>query len=164
MNTRKLTVTALLLSLSLIIFTVEAQLPPPVPLPGIKIGLANAVNLIALYLLGRKRAFVILVLRIVLSCIFAGGFTGFIYSISGGLVCFLFMSIAFLFIKEENMWVTSVFGAVGHNIGQICAAYAITHTVQIFWYLPVLMISAVLTGIFTGVISQLTLKRMRKNA
>ena len=84
------------------------------------------------------------------------------YSISGGIICFLFMSAMSLFIKENRMWVVSVFGAIGHNIGQIVIACFIMGTFQIIWYLPILMISAIITGTFTGVAAQTALKHMRK--
>lgn len=162
MNTKKLALMSILLALSLIIFIAEAQLPPIAPIPGIKLGLANIINLTALYMLGRKESFTILILRIVLSSIFAGSFTSFLYSLSGGIVCFLFMSVMSMFIKENRMWVVSVFGAIGHNIGQIITACLITKTPEIMWYLPVLMISAIITGVFTGVAAQAALKRLRK--
>lgn len=162
MKTKKLTLISMLLGLALIIFTVEAQIPPIAPIPGIKLGLANVINLIALYMFGRKESFTILVLRIALSSIFAGNITGFMYSLSGGLVCFLFMSTMSLFLKENRMWIVSVFGAIGHNIGQIMMALFLLKTPQIVWYLPVLMTSAAITGFFTGAVAQATLKQLNK--
>lgn len=145
----------------MIIFILEAQISPIAPIPGIKLGLANVINLMALYMFGRKESFGILVLRIVLASAFMGNFSVFLYSFSGGVICFLFMSIARIFIPEERMWVTSIFGAAGHNIGQILIAVFISGTPQVIWYLPILLISAVITGAFTGITAQLTLKRLR---
>ena len=162
MKTKKLTLMSILLGLALIIFTVEAQIPPIAPIPGIKLGLANVINLMALYMLGRKEAFTILISRIVLSSIFAGNITGFMYSLSGGLVSFMLISVASFFLKENRMWVVSVFGAIGHNIGQIMTALFLLKTPQLIWYLPILMISAVITGFFTGAAAQITLKQLRK--
>lgn len=162
MKTKKLTLISILLALALIIFTVEAQIPPIAPIPGIKLGLANVINIMVLYILGRKESFTILILRIVLSSIFAGSITGFMYSLSGGLVCFLFISVMSLFLKENKMWVVSVFGAIGHNIGQIMMALFLLKTPQIIWYFPVLVISAIITGYFTGMVAQVTLKQFRK--
>ncbi len=153
---------SVLLALSLVIFILEAQLPPLAPIPGIKLGLANTITLMAMYMLGRREAFTILVLRIVIGSIFTGNFLGFIYSIAGGLTAFAAMSAAAVFIKENRMWVTSVFGAIGHNVGQTAAAVFVMKTVQIAWYLPVLTVSAVITGVFTGITAQLTLGRLKK--
>lgn len=162
MSARKLTFLSILLGSAMIIFILEAQIPPIAPIPGIKLGLANVINLIALYMFGRRESFAILALRVLLSSIFVGNFSVFMYSFAGGMVCFLFMSTAKLFIPEKRMWVTSILGAVGHNIGQIMTAVFITRTAQVAWYLPVLTVSAVITGAFTGVIAQLTLNRLRK--
>lgn len=163
MKAKKLTIMALLLGLALIIFIIEAQLPPLAPIPGIKLGLSNIITLIAVYILGRKEAFVILVLRIMLASIFSGGMAGFLYSIAGGMVCFLFMGIASIKLGEGRMWVVSVLGAIGHNIGQIIVACVVIGSGQVLWYLPVLMISAVLTGVFTGIAAQVTLRQLRKS-
>ena len=84
MTTRKLTLMALLLSMSLIIFTIEAQLPPPVALPGVKWGLANVVTLVAIFLVGKKEAGTILFLRIMLTAIMAGS----------GIICGLITGLA----------------------------------------------------------------------
>ena len=80
MNVKKLTKMAMLLSLALIIFIIESFLPPLAPIPGIKLGLANIITLIAIYYMGRRDAFVILVLRIVLASVYSGGMAGFLYS------------------------------------------------------------------------------------
>lgn len=159
---KKLALISTLLGLALIIFVIEAQIPPIAPIPGIKLGLANVINLIALYMLGRKESFIILVLRIVIGSIFAGSMTGFIYSISGGLLSFLTMSVMLLCVRENKMWITSAFGAIGHNIGQIAAAVFITGTPQVMWYLPILIISAVITGFFTGITAQTVVLRLCK--
>ena len=79
MNVKKLVTLALLLGAALIFFIVEAQLPPLAPIPGIKMGLANIITLIVMVLYDRKSAFTILILRILLSSIFAGQIAGFIY-------------------------------------------------------------------------------------
>ena len=162
MKTKKITFISMMLGLALIIFTVEAQIPPLAPIPGIKLGLANVINLMVLYILGRKESFTVLVLRISLSSIFSGNITGFMYSLSGGLVCFMFISVTSLFLKENRMWIVSVFGAIGHNCGQIMMALFLLKTLQLIWYLPILLISAVITGFFTGMVAQITLKKLRK--
>ena len=162
MNVKKITAMALLLALALIIFIIEAQLPPLAPIPGIKLGLANIITLMAIYILGRKEAFVILALRIILASIFSGGMAGFLYSIAGGLVCFVFMGITSYKLGEKRMWAVSVFGAIGHNIGQIIVACIVIGSAQVLWYLPVLIISAVITGVFTGIATQVTTKQLKK--
>lgn len=162
MKTKKLTLMAMLLASALIIFVIEAQLPPLAPVPGIKLGLANIITLITLYMLGRREAFTVLILRIILGSIFTGSAASFLYSISGGLLCFITMSAAKLWLGENRMWIVSVLGAIAHNTGQILAACVIMKTAFVLWYLPVLLISAVITGVFTGAAAQITLKQLRK--
>ena len=158
MKTRKLTVLAMLTALALIIFIVEAQLPPLAPVPGIKMGLANIITLITLVWFGRKEAFTVLMLRIIMGSIFAGQMMSLIYSLAGGILCFVVMSLLIAPLKDK-LWVVSVFGAAAHNIGQIIIAVLITSTWQIAAYLPLLIISAVVTGAFTGAISTFISKR-----
>lgn len=158
MRARKITFIAMLTAIALTIFIVEVQIPALVPIPGIKLGLANVITLFALMTLSRKEAFLILMLRIILGSVFAGSIMSCMYSLAGGIVCFAFMSGAICFMRENMLWCTSIVGAIGHNIGQIVVAVMVTHTIQIAWYLPVLLISAVITGLFTGLITQTVLK------
>lgn len=162
MNVKKLTLMAMLLAIALTIFVAEAQLPPPVPIAGVKLGLANIVTLVAIEWLGRREALAILVLRIVLGSIFAGQAVSFIYSISGGLLCFLVMALAYGALGQNRLWVVSVLGALGHNAGQLCAAAILTSAWQVVLYFPVLTISAILTGAFTGLCAQMIVSRIHR--
>ncbi|MCH5186777.1 MAG: Gx transporter family protein [Oscillospiraceae bacterium] len=157
-----MTFMALLLAVALTIFVAEAQLPPPVPIAGVKLGLANIVTLVALVWLGREEALAILLGRILLGSLFAGQAVSFIYSLAGGLMCFFVMAIILAPLKQERLWVVSVFGAMAHNVGQIIAAALLTHTWQVIAYLPVLIISGILSGVFTGLAAQLVVKRLNK--
>jgi len=163
MKTKKLTIMSMLLCISLIIFIVEAQLPPLAPIPGIKPGLANTVTLFALFMLGRKEAFIILLLRIIMACIFTGNMSTFMYSFAGGMLCFSVICILSLFWNEDKLWIISIFGAISHNTGQILTAWFIMGRAEIIWYLLPLIISAVITGFFTGMVTKFTLNRLHKN-
>lgn len=154
MNTKKITFIAMLTAMALTIFIIEAQIPPLAPIPGIKLGLANVITLFALVTLGKKESFLILILRVILGNIFAGSIISCCYALSGGIMCFLVMSASLCFLKEKLLWSVSILGAIGHNIGQILVAVILTHTIQIAWYLPILIISAVITGFFTGMTAQ----------
>ena len=158
MSAKRITVTAVLTAVALTIFIIEAQIPPLVPVPGIKLGLANVITLFAIFTLGKRDAFIILILRIILGSVFAGSVVSCIYSLAGGMMCFALMSVCSLFLKDNMIWCVSVIGAIGHNIGQILVAVIITQTIQVMWYLPALMISAVVTGVFTGLVTQQILK------
>jgi heptaprenyl diphosphate synthase len=145
-----MTAIAMLTALALIIFIIEAQLPPLAPIPGIKMGLANVITMVALVWFGKKEAFAVLMLRIILGSIFAGQMMSFMYSLSGGILCFLVMSIAVKIFKSNQLWIVSVLGALAHNAGQIAVAILVTRTWQIVGYFPILAVSAVITGAFTG--------------
>ena len=162
MSVKKMTFMALLLAVALSIFVAEAQLPPPVPIAGVKLGLANIVTLAALVWLGRREALTILLGRIVLGSLFAGQAVSFIYSLAGGLMCFLVMAVILTPLGHERLWVVSVFGAMAHNVGQIIAAVLLTRTLQVAIYLSVLIISGILSGAFTGLAAQLVVKRLNK--
>ncbi|MBQ7266265.1 MAG: Gx transporter family protein [Firmicutes bacterium] len=164
MNAKKITYNALYLAIALAIFTIEAQLPPIVPIPGIKPGLSNIVILVCMIRQGRPSAFSVLLLRIILSSFFGGQFVSFAYSLSGGMLSFCLMSVlTTLFNKNtEKIWIISVFGAIAHNFGQVVCACIIMETPQIISYMSILTVSAVITGIFTGFSAMYLLKRIKR--
>lgn len=161
MNVKKLTAVGCLTSLALIIFVVEAQIPP-LFIPGIKPGLSNIAVLVAMAYMGRREAFCVLVLRIILGSIFTGTPISFIFSITGGLFAYAAMSALIGFFGKEKLWITSVIGALFHNLGQLTAAYFVMGTAAVFGYAPFLAIAAVISGAFTGLAAQFTLRLLPK--
>ena len=149
-RTRKLVFMALLTALELTIWVIEAQIPAPVPVPGIKLGLASVITLAAMASLGRKEAGCILLARILLGALFAGSVSALLFSITGGVVSWCVMAALLGLFPEKLMWVVSVFGAIGHNAGQLLAAVIVTGTPGILWYGPALLAAAIVTGVFTG--------------
>ena len=85
MKTRKMTLLALLSAIALTIFMVEAQLPALVPVPGIKLGLANIVTVFTVFALGPREGAAVLAVRIFLGAVFVGNFSTIFYSAAGGL-------------------------------------------------------------------------------
>ena len=173
-SVRKLALMAVLTAVSLIVFIIEAQIPLPVPVPGAKLGLSNAVTLFALFLgcqgdgsvvnrtvpLTTGNVLMILLARIILGAVFTGRVVAFIYSITGGILAFAAMAVMRKFVTNKQIWACGAVGAVFHNIGQICAAMVITGTPAIAAYLPVLIIVGVITGVITGLTAQLTVSRI----
>lgn len=162
MKTKDLILTAVLTALALVAFTIEAAMPPLTPIYGIKLGLANIFTLFALYALGTRQAAAVLFLRIILGSIFTGQLVSFIYSLTGGVLSFVLIVLLKRFFPLKQVWVLSVLSAVMHNIGQLAAAVLMTGTVQILYYLPVLLISGIIAGAFTGLCAQLVLMRLNK--
>lgn len=154
MELKKLTRDAFLTAIALTIFMVEAQIPALVPIPGVKLGLANIVTVFALFAYGPKDALLILLIRVFLGSVFSGQMTTFFYSLSGGLLCFAVTLLMKKVLSERQIWVAAVIGAVFHNIGQIIVAILITSTPGIIVYLPILLVSGIITGLFTGLCAQ----------
>ena len=138
------------------------MLPPLVPIPGIKPGLANVVTLFLVMLSDRRGAFSVLIVRVALAAIFAGQAISLIYSLCGGLTALAAMCAASALLGGKPVWFISAVGAVFHNIGQICAACVLMSR-SVVVYLPYLMISGVVTGVITGLITQLIMKKTEQN-
>lgn len=162
MNTKKLALLSLFTSLSLMIFTLESFLPPLVPIPGVKLGLANIITLIVLMVYEPKDAFLVLMLRIFLSSLFGGQVLSFLYSLCGGLSSYLVMILLRALFRKKYVVAISMAGGVSHNAGQIAAAFLLTRTSAVLVYLPFLVISGLITGFFTGCVAMFTIKRLWK--
>ena len=87
----------------------------------------------------------------------------FLFSMTGGLLAFCVSALLHRRFAPEQMWVVSVFAAVAHNLGQLAVAMAVMGTTAIGYYLPVLLISGVITGAFTGFCGQFTYVRLAKS-
>ncbi len=162
MRAKKLARMALLTGVALIIFIVEAQLPPLAPIPGVKLGLANIVTVYAMFRLSPKEALMILLCRIFLGSVFSGQMMTFFYSLGGGLLCWLAMLFLRRVLTTKQIWVCGVMGAICHNIGQIAVAILMTRTPGLIVYLPVLLVCGVLAGLFTGAAAQALVGRMER--
>ena len=158
--TRRLTKLALLTAIALILFVVEAQIPVPVPIPGLKIGLANIVTVYAVFALGPRDALYILLARCFLGSVFSGAMVTLLYSLGGGLLCWLAMLILRRVLTLRQIWVSGVVGALCHNLGQTLVAAAVLQTAAVLVYLPLLMLAGVFTGLFTGLCAQLLVNRI----
>ena len=161
-NTKRLTRLSLLTSVALIIFIVEAQLPSLTTVPGVKMGLSNIVTLTALYLYRPLDALSVLIIRIVLGSIFSGQMTTLFFSLGGGLVCFAVCVLLRRLFPLRRFWQLSMIGAVFHNLGQIAVAILVTSTPEILWYLPVLLLSGLISGCFTGLCAKYLLQHLCK--
>lgn len=150
MKTQKLTQLALFTAAALILSLAESAFPPLAPIPGIRLGLANIVTLIALLYFTPGNVLCILLARILLASLFSGQAMALLYSMAGGILCFLVMWLLNRLLSGHYIFLTSIFGGCFHNIGQILAAFLITETAGVFAYLPILLISGIVTGLFTG--------------
>ncbi len=163
-SVRRLTTLALLTTIALTIFVVESAIPAFIPIPGVKLGLANIVTLFVIKRYRISDAAIVLGMRIVLATIFAGQAVSFIYSVSGGFLCLVVMAAVNKLLKGNYIFLTGILGAVSHNVGQILAAFFVLRLSGIFAYMPFLMISGIVTGLFTGLVCYFADRYIPKNA
>lgn len=150
-KTKRLTLCAILIALAMALSYTERFIPLQmiVPLPGVKLGLANIVTLIALYLMGPKAAFAILIPRCIFGAVFGGGITGLMFSLTGGILAMLTMTLAKK-VPVFSIYGVSILGAAAHNVGQILAAMVLMNSPYIGAYLSYLLVVALFTGFATG--------------
>ena len=161
MSIKRITLDAVLTAVALSVFIIELQIPPLVPIPGVKLGLANIITVYAIFALGPKDAACILFARILLGGMFSGQIMSILYSLAGGCLCFAAMCIMRKIVTDRQIWVCSVIGAIAHNIGQIIVAIIISNTFALIVYLPVLLISGIIAGFCTGLCAQMVVKHMK---
>jgi heptaprenyl diphosphate synthase len=160
-KTKKMVLLSILVSIALVIYLIEAQIP--ILVPGIKLGLANSISLVALILIGWKEAFLIMVLRTLLGSMFGGSLSAFMFSIAGGILSNIVMVLLYKWFKNSlGIPTISVCGAVFHNIGQLLVASFIVQDLRIYVHLPILLISAIVTGYFIGILSSILKVRLGK--
>lgn len=150
-KTKRMALCAVLIALAMALSYTERFIPLQmvIPLPGVKLGLANIVTLIALYLMGPKTAFAILIPRCIFGAVFGGGITGLAFSLTGGILAMVTMILA-KHISVLSIYGVSILGAAAHNIGQILAAMVLMNSYYIGAYLSYLLIVSLLTGVATG--------------
>jgi len=160
----KMTMCALMAALALIFSYIEVLIPFNPGIPGIKLGIANLVIIIALYYLGPKYALTVNLVRICIAGLLFNGVFGALYSLSGGILSWLVMV---LLQKTRIFSVTgvSMAGGVAHNLGQLLTAAFIVSNIKVFIYFPVLIFSGLICGTLIGILSYLILKKLPdKNA
>lgn len=138
----------------------ESLIPFNFGIPGVKLGLANLVVVVALYVMKPGEAFSIAIIRIFLAGLTFGNVYSLAYSLCGGILSFIVMWL----VKRTKLSVigVSMMGGICHNIGQITVAAIVMETVRIVYYLPVLIGAGLLTGLLLGVISNLIINRLKK--
>lgn len=151
---------ALMVALALIFSYVEAIIPYNPGIPGIKLGIANVVTVIALYKFTWKDALAVSVIRVLVSGLLFNGLFGTLYSLAGALVSLLCM-VLLRKTKLFSVVGVSMAGGVVHNVGQLLVAAALIEDVRIFFYFPVLLFSGIVAGIAIGVAATLVLKAIK---
>ena len=162
MKVKKMVLLALFTAIALTIFMIEAQIPPLVPIPGVKLGLANIVTVFVVFAFRGRDGAAVLFVRIFLGAVFAGNFSTILYSAAGGF-CAIAVTVGMKkLLTTRQLWVAGALGAMAHNIGQMAAAVAISQTPSLVIYLPLLLAIAIVTGSLTGLCAQILLHRGEK--
>lgn len=151
-DTRKLVFLSLLVAMGTALHVVEGMLAIPLPVPGVKLGLANVVTLLALNLYGVRDALGVALLRVVLGSLIGGFFLspGFLLSATGAVGSTFVMALLIRRTRCFSMIGISMAGAVAHNLGQLLAASLVLQSAAVVYYLPVLILAGLPTGICTG--------------
>ena len=152
-NIKKITFLSLLLAIAIILGIVDSYIPTNIP--GVKLGLANIIIVMVLYLFSYKEAILINLIRIYISALLRGTIfsMGFLMSLSGGILSLLIMIILKYILKNKGIIFVSIIGAIFHSIGQNLIAIIYLDTINILYYLPILILISILTGFIMGLIA-----------
>ena len=162
-RTKGLVFTALLFAIALILSMLENALPPiPMPVPGVKFGLANIVVMYALFFLSWRKAAAIVVLKSLFVTSMRGVVSG-LLSFSGGTLSLLvMMALLGLFNEKISYLIVSIFGAIFHNIGQFVMISLIYTNLYLWVYLPVLIVTGIAAGILTATLLRVVMPAFQK--
>lgn len=147
-------------ALALIFSYIETLIPFQMGIPGVKLGLANIVIVIALYRIPPGEVVTLSVVRVILAGFLFGNLMSILYSLAGGL-----LSLAVMWglkhVKAVSILGVSIAGGVFHNLGQLLAAAVVVETYGVFTYVPVLLVSGLITGLVIGLASSEMLRRIK---
>ena len=148
-TSERIAISGLLLAIMLVLGFLESQLPS-FGIPGIRLGLSNSVLIYAVYMMGIPNAYILMVLKVLLSGFLFGGVSAMIYAFAGGLFSITVMILLHR-IPKMPLIAVSMAGGLCHNMGQVAVAMVILHTpVQMLYYLAVLSIAGLVCGLLTG--------------
>ncbi len=159
-KSKRIALFGIMVALAFTFSYLESLIPFNFAIPGVKLGLANLVVVVALYIMKPAEAFFIAIIRILLAGLTFGNVYSLAYSLCGGILSFAVM----LLVKKTKLSVigVSMLGGICHNIGQIIVAAIVMETARIAYYLPVLLGAGLVTGLLMGIISRLVVNRFEK--
>ena len=161
MSTKRVALCGLLLAMMLVLGWVEHLIPLNASIPGIKLGLSNGVLIFAVYMLDAPTSFVLMALKVVLSCAFLGNPASMmIYGFAGGILSLTAM-VLLSRVKGLHPVTVSMVGGAMHNVGQVAAAMVMLNTANLMYYMAVLMLVGLACGLLTGVCADRVMKHMR---
>lgn len=161
MKSKTIALAGIFTAVAIILHLIESWVPNPLPVPGVKLGLANIVSLWALYGLNLPLALLIVILRVCVGALLAGTFLnfGFFMGLAGGITSTLIMALTIRCLPQASAIGVSIIGAVTHNLAQLLVASFFLQQLGVFYYLPILLLSAVPAGILTGYFTNILRRR-----
>ncbi|MBP3700319.1 MAG: Gx transporter family protein [Lachnospiraceae bacterium] len=163
-SVKRMTVFGLLIALAFVLSYLESLIPLATVgffVPGMKIGLANIVVMVALYTLGYKDALILSVVRVILVGFTFGNTVSMMYSLAGSIFSFCVMAL----LKKSNLFSmipVSIAGGIFHNVGQVTIAMLILEETRVWAYMPVLFVSGVITGVVIGLLGGEVATRIKR--
>ena len=153
-----MTLLANFLAIAIVLNIIESTIPI-IPVPGAKLGFANVVTLIVLYVYSFKDAAMLTITRVLLVSLLTGKLLSpvFYMSMSGAILSMLAMG----FFKKLNFFGilgVSILGSIFHCIGQIIGGYFVIGSYAIVLYLPIMLFLSIPAGVVTGIITERFLK------
>lgn len=159
-RTERITLSAMLLAVMLVLGWVESMIPINAGIPGIKLGLSNSVLIFAVYMLDIPTAFILMALKVVLSGFLFGNPQAMAYAFAGGVLSLTVM-VLLKRVKGIHPVTVSMVGGMMHNVGQVALAMIILHTPQLIYYMAVLMLAGLACGALTGIVAVQVMKHMK---
>ena len=154
---------SILASVAVVLGVVESFIPFAIAVPGAKLGLGNIMVLTCLYFFKGRDAVSLIVLKTLLTSFILGTFSTFLFSLFGAFASFLVMFIILRTGKDRfSLIAISIVGGIAHNLGQLAAASIVLGSTTIFFYLPLLFISGIVTGVFVGIATTYLMDSIKK--
>jgi len=154
---------SILASVAVVLGIVESFIPFAIAVPGAKLGLGNIMVVTCLYFFRGRDAVSLIVLKTLLTSFILGTFSTFLFSLFGALASFFVMFVIMRFGKDTfSLVAISIVGGIAHNLGQLGAAAIVLGSTTIFYYLPLLFISGIVTGVFVGIAATYLVESIKK--
>lgn len=164
-KTKRMAYISLLLAMAVLLHYIESLIPIPFPVPGVKLGFANIMGLITYFMFGFKVMIGVNITRVILATLMNGTFLGFAFYVSMGGVCLSTLMVIICGYKNRfSVMMLSIISSLMHCIGQLVVAYFLYgRAMMVFYYLPVMLLLSIPTGIFTGYLANIVINRLKKN-
>ena len=156
-KTKKVAFCACLATVAIVFGYIESMISIPFAIPGIKPGFGNIVVLICLYCISKRAAFSVMLIKVLVSNMLFATPVMLIYSLAGGVLSFFVMAT----LKKLDFGIlgVSVGGGIFHNLGQLTVAFTLLENINVFYYMPILIVSGVVSALITGVVAKMVIRR-----